>query len=125
MSEHFRCLLDQYQEKERYWKERCHYVEDQLNIMNTLKEMERSRQKNIVEDKDEIIRRLQAKIASRDAVIEGLEEKIAHKEKFARTPTTGFSEAQVMVVTTMDHQSTYNSQVGLKPGERMRSSRSL
>lgn len=90
-------LLEQYQENERYWRERCHQVEEQLDAMNDeLREMERSQynlnpdrnhdSKNV--DKDEIIRRLHAKIASRDSVIESLEEQIEQKERSRRASKT-------------------------------------
>jgi len=93
-SAQYETLLEQYKEKERYWRERCEYVENQLGVMNNeMREMERSRESSSPygsdADKDEIIRRLHAKIASRDAVIESLEEKVAQTERFS--PSTSIS----------------------------------
>lgn len=89
----YESLLKQYKEKERYWRERCEYVESQLDVVNNeMRKMERIQQSSSPsgsdEDKDEIIRRLHAKIASRDSVIESLEEKVAQTERFSPSTIT-------------------------------------
>jgi len=86
-SAQYESLIEQFKEKERYWRERCQYVENQLDVMNNeMRKIQRDQQTSpngSDSDKDEKIRRLHAKIASRDSVIESLEEKVAQTERFS------------------------------------------
>lgn len=100
MTTHFEQMLEQYQQKERYWKERTMYVEEQLhalgNLLREVKEKEEGQRKPLSRivsanddvDKDEIIRSLQAKIASRDAVIESLEDKVQQKDRLIQSTSS-------------------------------------
>lgn len=120
-------LLEQSQEKERYWQERCMYVEDQFNMMNSeLRKMERSLQTymnnssdcsdNNVDDKDEIIRQLHAKIASRDTVIECLEEKVVQKDRLILAAKSEHCQA----ILVDEDQDTPRHHITYRPVRRLR-----